>query len=486
MKLDILLESCGLPGSGSDVDATGISNNSREIHPGDIFAALPGLHHHGIDFASGAIDQGAVAILTDQVGAGQILTEVPMIIVENPRYVMALLAREIYGNPFGSLLTIGVTGTNGKTTTTHMIANALHMSGFNPLLVGTLGFRLKNEYAASPRTTPESPVLYREVEKARQQGADSVVMEVSSHALSLDRVVGVTFDIAVFTGLSPDHLDFHGSMEEYYAAKKLLFSPTFSKSAIICIDDEWGKRLCNEIQIPYITYTTTQEKADWVLKRYTTTNDGYAQIEIAHDSSVIHADVALPGVFNAANAMAALASGEFLNLDSSSAVSSLASVSVKGRLERINIGQDFSVFVDYAHTPDAVQQVMRIAREIAGERRVITVLGCGGNRDNSKRPQMGIVAASNSDIFVATDDNPRDEDPNLIREQMLSEIQMNSHVIEIGDRQAAIHYAIKHASPGDCVVILGKGHETGQEIAGHVHPFDDSKVAIEALNAHIA
>lgn len=486
MKLDALLESCNLPGSKTEVEVTGISNNSQDIQPGEIFAALPGLHHHGIDFASGAIDQGAVAILTNPVGAGQILTEVPMIVVENPRRLMALLAREIYGNPFSSLLTIGVTGTNGKTTTTHMIANALQMNGFNPLLVGTLGFRFKNEYTTSSRTTPESPVLYREVERARQQGADSVVMEVSSHALSLDRVVGVTFDIAVFTGLSPDHLDFHGSMEEYYEAKKLLFSPTYSKSAVICIDDMWGQRLCNEIQIPFITYTTTQEKADWVLKAYATTNDGYAQIELAHDNSIVQANIAIPGIFNAANAIASLASGEFLNLDLSKVISSLASVNVKGRLERIDIGQDFSVFVDYAHTPDAVEQVMRIAREIAGDRRVITVLGCGGNRDSSKRPLMGNVAALHSDIFVATDDNPRDEDPNMIREQMLSEIQVNDHVIEIGDRQAAIHYAIKHASPGDCVVILGKGHETGQEIAGHIHAFDDSVVAIEALNAHIA
>lgn len=486
MKLDALLELCGLPHVGSDVEVTGISNNSRDIQPGDIFAALPGFQHHGIDFASGAIDQGAVAILTDPVGAGQILTEVPMIVVANPRYDMAFLAREIYGNPFSSLLTIGVTGTNGKTTTTHMIANALQMSGFHPLLVGTLGFRFKNEYETSARTTPESPVLYREVEKARQRGADSVVMEVSSHALSLDRVAGVTFDIAVFTGLSPDHLDFHGSMEGYYEAKKLLFSPTFSKSAIVCIDDEWGQRLANEIQIPCITYTTTQAKADWILKSYATTHDGYAQIKVGHDSSILQADVAIPGIFNAANAIAAIATGEFLNLDVSNVVTSLASVNVKGRLERIDIGQDFSVFVDYAHTPDAVEQVLTIARGIAGERRVITVLGCGGNRDSSKRPMMGNVAALNSDIFVATDDNPRDEDPNVIREQMLSEIQSNNHVIEIADRQAAIHYAMKHATPGDCVVILGKGHETGQEIAGHIHPFDDSLVAIEALNAHIA
>lgn len=486
MQLDDLLKVCSLTPIGSDVEVTGISNNSLEIEPGDIFAALPGFLKHGIDFASDAIDRGAIAIVTDEIGAGQILTEVPIIVVENPRRVMAFLARAIYGNPFGSLLTIGVTGTNGKTTTTHMIFNALHANGFNPLLIGTLGMRMKSEYVVSGRTTPEAPVLYKEVENAKRDGADSVVMEVSSHALALDRVVGITFDVAVFTGLSADHLDFHESMEEYFQAKKSLFAPSYSKSAIICTDDEWGKRLYDEIEIPRISYTTRMDKADWRLKSYQTTNSAFSQIEISQDSRVIEARVAMPGVFNAANAIATVACGDFLNLDLTSVLTSLESVSVKGRLERIDIGQDFTVIVDYAHTPDAVQRVLEIARDIAGEHRVITVLGCGGNRDVSKRAQMGLLASSMSDIFVATDDNPRDEDPTEIREQMLSSVTVHHHVIEIGDRQAAIHYAVKHASPGDCVMILGKGHETGQEIQGNMQAFDDSQVAIEALNAHIA
>lgn len=486
MKLDDLLTACNLPSIGTEVDVTGIANNSLEIQPGDIFAALPGFHQHGIDFASDAIDRGALAILTDEIGAGQILTEVPIIVVENPRHIMAFLAREIYGNPFASLLAIGVTGTNGKTTTTHMIFNALQASGFNPLLVGTLGMRMKGEYVVSGRTTPEAPVLYREVEKAKRQGADSVVMEVSSHALVLDRVMGITFDVAVFTGLSPDHLDFHATMEEYFQAKRSLFTPEYSKSAIVCIDDEWGQRLYNEIEIPCISYTTRKNKADWRLKNYQTTNSAFSQIEISQDNRVIEARVSMPGVFNAANAIATIACGDFLNLELTSVLTSLESVSVKGRLERIDIGQDFSVIVDYAHTPDAVERVLEIAREIAGEHRVLTVLGCGGNRDMSKRPQMGLLASSMSDTFVATDDNPRDEDPTEIREQMLADVVAHDRVIEIGDRQAAIHYAIKHASPGDCVMILGKGHETGQEIQGNVQAFDDSQVAIEALNAHIA
>jgi UDP-N-acetylmuramoyl-L-alanyl-D-glutamate--2,6-diaminopimelate ligase len=486
MVLDDVLQACGLTPHNIEIHVTGITNNSRDIQPGDIFAALPGLHHHGIEYASSAIDMGAVAILTDEVGAGQILTEVPLVVVDNPRQVMAHFARIIYGDPFSSLLTIGVTGTNGKTTSTHMIASALQSNGFNPLLIGTLGFRLRNEYVSSARTTPESCVLYREVEQARIHGADCVVMEVSSHALVLERVVGITYDVAIFTGLSPDHLDFHTTMEDYYLAKKQLFDPLYAKSAIVCIDDEWGQRLHSEIQIPCITYTTKELKADWRLCDYVTTNGGYGQIEIAHDSSVIEVAVSMPGIFNAANALATVACGDFLNLDTSKVLSSLESVNVKGRLERIDVGQDFSVIVDYAHTPDAVERVLEIAREIAGNHRVITVLGCGGNRDASKRPLMGTIAATLSDLFVATDDNPRDEDPNAIREQMLSEITQKGHVIEIADRQAAIHYAVKHAVPGDCLMILGKGHETGQEIQGYVHLFDDSQVAIEALNAHIA
>jgi len=486
MRLNEVLETCELPTIKNDFDVTGISNDHHEIQQGDIFAALPGVHHHGIEFASSAIDNGAVAILTDATGASQILTEVPIIVVENPRLSMAYFARAIYGNPFSSLLTIGVTGTNGKTTTTHMIANALQANSFTPFLIGTLGFRLKSEYTASSRTTPESVLLYREVGKAKANGADSVVMEVSSHALVLNRVAGITFDVAVFTGLSPDHLDFHATMEDYYLAKKQLFDPAYSKCAIICIDDEWGRRLQSETQIPVITYTTNQPKANWKLKKYAATNLGVAEIEVTRDGESIDAQIAIPGVFNAANAIATLACGEFLNLDRTNVLASLSNVSVKGRLERIDIGQDFTVIVDFAHTPDAVEQVLKIGREIAGDRKIITVLGCGGNRDSAKRPLMGHIAASNSDIFVATDDNPRNEDANEIREQMLSQVLEHDHVIEIGDRQAAIHYAIKHASPGDCILILGKGHEIGQEIQGFVHPFDDSQVAIEALNAHIA
>ncbi|MGA0857562.1 MAG: UDP-N-acetylmuramoyl-L-alanyl-D-glutamate--2,6-diaminopimelate ligase [Candidatus Nanopelagicales bacterium] len=486
MRLNEVLETCGLPMLENDLDVTGISNNHIEIQQGNIFAALPGARHHGIEFASSAIDNGADAILTDVNGASQILTEVPIIVVEDPRLSMAFFARVIYGNPFSSLLTIGVTGTNGKTTTTHMIANALQANSFTPLLIGTLGFRLKNEYTKSARTTPESVALYEEVSHAKSNGADSVVMEVSSHALVLNRVAGITFDVAVFTGLSPDHLDFHHTMEDYYQAKKQLFDPAHSKCAIICIDDEWGRRLQSEIQIPVITYTTNQPKANWILNKYAATNIGVADIEIINDGASIEAQISIPGVFNAANAIATLACGEFLNLDRSSVVSSLAYTSVKGRLERIDIGQDFTVIVDYAHSPDAVEQVLKIGREIAGDRKIITVLGCGGDRDSAKRPLMGKIAASNSDIFVATDDNPRTEDANAIREQMLSDVTKDDYVIEIGDRQAAIHYAIKHASPGDCIMILGKGHEIGQEIQGFVHPFDDSQVAIEALNAHIA
>jgi UDP-N-acetylmuramoyl-L-alanyl-D-glutamate--2,6-diaminopimelate ligase len=486
MLLDAVNERLGVEITGTSIQVSGISNDSNDIQAGYIFAALPGAHHHGIVFASDAIDKGAVAILTDATGAGQILTEVPLIVVDNPRVMMAMYAKEIHGDPFSSLLTIGVTGTNGKTTTTHMIANALTQNGFNPLLIGTLGFRYKGEYASTHRTTPESCVLYREVQSAYQAGANSVVMEVSSHALALDRVAGIMFDVAIFTGLSPDHLDFHGTMEDYYQAKKKLFSPTFAKSAIVCIDDEWGRRLSAEIDIPTTTYTTLDTKAQWAMRNYQISPQGFGVFSVEHEAESFEMNVSMPGLFNAANALATLACSDFLNLDSRKVASSLESVSVKGRLERIDIGQDFSVLVDYAHTPDAVERVLAIARQIAGNHRVITVLGCGGNRDSLKRPLMGALAASASDLFIATDDNPRDEDPNTIREQMLQDVQDQSNVIEIGDRQAAIHYAIKHSAPGDCVMILGKGHEVGQEIQGQIHPFDDSVVAIEALNAHIS
>ena len=461
---------------------TGITHDNRQIKPGFVFVGVPGFAVHGATFAQDAIAAGAVAIVTDAAGAELIgRVEVPVIRSANPRSDMALLAREIYGDAQSRLLSVGITGTNGKTTTAHMVAAALADQGLNPLILGTVGIRLGDAHIPSSRTTPESTDLHGLLLAGLNAGAKSFVMEVSSHALSLGRVDGIDFDVAVFTGLSQDHLDFHHTMENYFAAKAQLFTEERAQHAVICIDDEWGKKLAGLCDLPMLTYSTNG-KADWTAKDIHTTEDGRVTF-IAHGPArEFPVEIPLPGLFNVANALAAIATADLLALSEVTAGAALRHVAVPGRLERIREGQEFVALVDYAHTPDAVEKAIAVARTCATGR-VIAVLGCGGDRDAAKREPMG-RAAGLADVVIVTDDNPRSEDPAVIRDAVLKGVKETSvEVHEIASRETAIAHAVSIARSGDCVILLGKGHESGQEVAGVVTPFDDREVLRSAIRA---
>lgn len=454
----------------------GITHDSRFVQPGDIYIALLGANNHGIEFLDEAIKNGAVAIASDSHGT-QLAKQkgLPVIELSNARKDMAVLAAEIYGNPQTKLIIAGVTGTNGKTTTTHMLRSIFIDAGKKVGVIGTLGTYLGNEHLPGARTTPESTDLFATLGLMVEQGITYVFMEVSSHALALHRVDGIKFDVAIFTNLTQDHLDFHGSMENYFAAKALLFTSKFAKQAVICTDDEWGMKLAKECSIPK---TTVGQNGNWKTSKATSNSTGVTTQQILIEKgSQISLSVNMLGSYNATNAACALIASTMLGLEVSKTLDSLKNVrAIPGRLENVSIASTGTAIVDYAHTPDAVQTVLTVIKD-ANPAKVITVIGCGGDRDALKRPLMGKVAAQLSDIVIITDDNPRSEDPALIRSAMLAGAQgMSAEVIEVADRREAIAKALGLAKSGDVIAILGKGHETGQEVAGQVFPFDDRVV----------
>ena len=384
----------------------------------------------------------------------------------------------VYGHPERKLTLAGVTGTNGKTTTTHILRSIFLDAKKHVGVIGTLGTYLDEEHLPGARTTPESTDLYATLAVMAERGITHVFMEVSSHALTLNRVSGIKFDVAIFTNLTQDHLDFHGSMENYFAAKALLFTPEFSKQAIICTDDEWGIKLAGQVKIPVITIGT---KGDWKTSQPNSSANGITTqlIEIQNSDS-ISLSVNMLGSYNATNAACALAASQILGLQIAASLDSLKIVrSIPGRLEKVTIDSPGTAIVDYAHTPDAVATVLTVIKD-ANPNRVITVIGCGGDRDSLKRPLMGKVAAQLSDVVIITDDNPRSEDPATIRKSVVDGTKTGSaQVFEVSDRREAISQALKLAEPGDVIAVLGKGHETGQEISGKVLPFDDRVVVRE-------
>jgi len=403
---------------------------------------------------------------------------IPTIELSNAREDMAKLAADVYGHPERKLTLAGVTGTNGKTTTTHILRSIFLDAKKHVGVIGTLGTYLDEEHLPGARTTPESTDLYATLAVMAERGITHVFMEVSSHALALNRVSGIKFDVAIFTNLTQDHLDFHGSMENYFVAKALLFTPEFTKQAIICTDDEWGTKLAGQAKIPVITIG---ENGDWKTSQPNSSANGITTqlIEIQNSDS-ISLSVNMLGSYNATNAACALAASQILGLPIAASLESLKNVrSIPGRLEKVAIDSPGTAIVDYAHTPDAVATVLTVIKD-ANPNRVITVIGCGGDRDSLKRPLMGKVAAQLSDVVIITDDNPRSEDPAAIRKSVVDGTKNGSaQVFEVSDRREAISQALKLAEPGDVIAVLGKGHETGQEISGKVFPFDDRVVVRE-------
>lgn len=462
--------------SSSDVKVFGITHDSRSVQSGDLYIALQGANHHGIDFIDEAIANGAVAVASDAHGVA-ISNEkgIPSIELKNSRKDMARLAAHVYGNPETKLVITGVTGTNGKTTTTHML-RSIYLDACKQVgVIGTLGTYLGEEHLSGARTTPESTDLYAILGLMVERGITHVFMEVSSHALALDRVAGISFEVSIFTNLTQDHLDFHGSMENYFAAKALLFTPEYSKFAVICVEDEWGQKLASSCEIPN---TTIGPIGTWKTLPAVSNPSGMTnQSIVTAEANSISLSVNMLGSYNAANAACALAASQRLGLSLQAGLDSLKKVRpIPGRLEKVQIASPGTAIVDYAHSPDAVETVLTVIKN-ANPEKIITVIGCGGDRDALKRPLMGKVAALLSDVVIVTDDNPRSEDPSSIRRAILAGITNSpAEVFEIADRRVAISKALKLAQAGDVIAILGKGHESGQEIAGEVFPFDDRLV----------
>lgn len=477
--------------SWAGVEVTGVAMDSRLVRPGDIYLAAAGANVHGASFATSVVAAGAVAVVTDVAGAELIASSaqpvaVPVVVVSAPRAIVGELAARAYGRPGDELLLIGITGTNGKTTMSFLVEAALRAAGHTTGLLGTTGHLVAGEPVASKRTTPEAPEVHSLLGIMRDRGVTAVVMEVSSHALAFGRVNGLVFDIATFTNLSQDHLDFHGQMADYFAVKASLFTPQRARRAVICVDEEWGQQLATDARsvLPTESYRIGSGTADWAAVEIRAAEVG-STFTLLHGASAWPAQVSLPGSFNVANAVGAIATVAAGGVEIGTAVAAVATCSgVPGRMERVVAPGAVQGIVDYAHTPDAVGRAIAALSENGG--RVIAVLGCGGDRDATKRPIMGEVAARLADFLVITDDNPRSEDPNLIRmaiaQGAMSVPELERATVEvIGDRRAAIDGAVALAQPGDIVLLLGKGHEQGQEIAGQVLPFDDRVVLRQAL-----
>jgi len=495
--LSDLAASVGALGVGAstipDIRIAGVTLRAQDAAPGDLFAALCGSSSHGAQYARAAIGKGAAAILTDPDGV-RILdgdvgepVSVPVLVHSAPRSVLGTIAAAVYGRPSERIEVLGITGTSGKTTVTHLIEAGLRAAGRTPGLIGTVGVRIAGEDVPSALTTPEAPALQALLAVMAEHGVDTAVMEVSSHALELGRVDGMRFAVNGFTNLSRDHLDFHPTMEAYFEAKARMFdpsSPLHAHTSVICIDDDAGLAMAQRAGTA-VTVSAQGRPADWRAGDIEDLEGGVQQFTAVDPAGVHHRlRIPIPGRYNVANALVALAVLDAVGVSPEQASPGIGTVSVPGRLEAVDCGQDFLAVVDYAHKPGALRAVLETLRRPGG--RLAVVFGAGGDRDPGKRRPMGQIAAELADLVVVTDDNPRSEDPALIRGEILAGVSAvrgtsPADVIELADRRAAIAYAVSWARPGDTVVVAGKGHETGQTGGGHTLPFDDRAELARAL-----
>jgi UDP-N-acetylmuramoyl-L-alanyl-D-glutamate--2,6-diaminopimelate ligase len=455
------------------VDIGDLAYDTRDVTGGALFFCVPGRKLDGHELAWEAIERGAAALVVERV----LEVGVPQLLVPDVRAAMAVAADVFFGEPTKELEVVGVSGTNGKTTTAFLAHSVLEAAGREPGLVGTVEWRVGGETRPAPFTTPEAIDLQRLLRQMVDAGNRSVALEASSHGAALKRLDRVRFDALVFTNLSQDHLDLHGTMEDYFAAKRSLFIRAQPPPAAVNVGDEWGRRLADELQdlhrAPLITFGR-DERAEIRPVGLELSPSGSS-----FEAAGIAIETRLPGAFNVENALAAVAAGLLLDLDEAAIAKGIAGVeAVPGRLEPVDGGQPFTVLVDYAHTPDSLEIALRAARELA-RGRVIVVFGAGGDRDRGKRPHMGKVAVEHADVAIVTSDNPRAEDPLAIIEDVLQGAGLAAEIDP--DRRSAIERAIGLAEPDDVVLIAGKGHEQGQDIGGVVHPFDDRVVAREAL-----
>jgi UDP-N-acetylmuramoyl-L-alanyl-D-glutamate--2,6-diaminopimelate ligase len=466
---------------------TGITLDSRAVRPGDLYVALPGARVHGAAFCADAVAAGAAAVLTDPDGrARAAATGVPVFVLADPRARLGEVACWVYGDPSSRLRLIGVTGTSGKTTSTYLLEAGLRAAGHLTGLIGGVETRIGEDRLPSTLTTPEAPDLQALFAVMAERGVTAAAMEVSSHSLALGRVAGTSFDVAVFTNLSQDHLDFHADMEDYFRAKASLFMPPVM--GVVNIDDKYGRRLAASGLVPITTFSAAgKPEADWRAVDVRSGADGSTFRVIGPGGVEADVSAGLAGVFNVANALGAVVALVEAGVRLEDAVAGIAACpGVPGRLERVPApGLDVTAFVDYSHKPGAVEAVLRSLRPVT-QSNLIIVLGCGGDRDRAKRPMMGAAAASLADVAILTSDNPRSEDPLAILDAMLDGVLSvpqteRARVIIEPDRAAAIWQAVSMATAGDVIVVAGKGHETGQYVAGSFLPFDDRQVTAAAL-----
>ncbi|MCY3765758.1 MAG: UDP-N-acetylmuramoyl-L-alanyl-D-glutamate--2,6-diaminopimelate ligase [Gemmatimonadetes bacterium] len=474
---------CRIPGAQrlhpGNPRVTGLATDSRKVRPGDLFVAIRGGQledRHG--FVPQAIAAGAVAVVVEE----PVQADIAVVRVPSTRAALGVFAEHFYGSPSRKLRMVGVTGTNGKTTTAMLIHASLEAAAGDCGLIGTVETRVGGRRMPSDIGTPEAHDLQRLLKKVTDSGCPAAVMEVTSHGLALDRVYGIAFDTAVFTNFSRDHLDFHGSLESYLAAKKLLFDNLNPDArAVVNADDEATGRLLSNCCAAVVSYGRSTT-ADVRIENAETDRRG-TRMDLETRWGSLELNLALRGRFHQMNAAAAIAAGLAMDVDAETIADAIRDVQVPGRFESIQEGQDFSVIVDYAHTPDALGNVLRAAREFT-EGRLICVFGCGGDRDRGKRPQMGRISARMSDLTIVTSDNPRTEAPDSILRDIVAGVGGADHLVEV-DRRKAISLAIENASGGDLVVIAGKGHEDYQDIGGRKIRFDDRLVARDVLSGRV-
>ncbi len=458
------------------VEISSLAYDSRTVRPGALFFCVPGFTRDGHELAPQAVENGAVALAVERpLGLG-----VPEVTVPSVRAAMGPAAARFHGDPSAELIVVGVTGTNGKTTSAFLLRSLLEASGRRCGLLGTVKSVIGGVEHPVERTTPEAIDLQRQLRGMVDAGDDACVMEISSHALELGRSRAIRFDAAVFTNLTQDHLDFHPTMEDYFAAKRRLFVDDGApRAAILNLDDHYGRRLHDD-RPDAIGFAVEHPDAAYRARDVEISFAGSSFVAETPEGP-IRLRSPLPGRFNVLNVLGAVAAARAVGVEPATIERAVPEAGrVPGRFEPVDEGQGFAVIVDYAHTPDSLENVLEAARELAGERRVLCVFGCGGDRDRDKRPKMGAIAARLADLVIVTSDNPRSEDPEAIIREVLAGAGEEAEAI--GDRREAIRHAVALARAGDVLVIAGKGHEQGQELAdGRKVPFDDVTVAREAL-----
>lgn len=478
MKLRELIKNLSIIEMNADaeLEISGVSYDSRKTEKGDMFVAIRGFEADGHKFIPKAVENGAAVILCEEKPS----CDIPYVLVSDSRYGLAIVSRDFFGDPASEMTMIGITGTSGKTSSSYLIKHMLESKLDAKVgLIGTNGNMIGDELLHTEHTTPESYELHKLFRHMADSGCTHVVMEVSSHSLTLERVAGIHFDVALYTNLSQDHLDFHGTMEEYAAAKRKLFS--MCSLGCFNLDDAWADFMRDGASCRTMTFSTEKNEADLVAKDIRLTADGVRFASVSGDEISI-TKLGIPGMFSVYNALGTMSVGLALGLslaDCSDAMSSAKGV--KGRLEIVPTGRDFSVVIDYSHKPDALEKVLKTLKPVT-RGRLIALFGCGGDRDKLKRPIMGCIAADNADLVVVTSDNPRTEDPDeIIREIVAGMKDKRTPTKVICDRREAIAWAIDNAAPGDVLLLAGKGHEDYQVVGHEKHHMDEREIVADCL-----